>query len=184
MSDVDSAVRKTRAKAKAAENEQVAAERAASAAEERARHAKLALKKAKKESRKATKSARKARKAAEAAQQSFAKAAARVARAEADVAKAQRAQKKRVTKETTTTKSAAAKVVQKETGRNGDGPKKVASRKVTGQKRVHRTTMSRAARRPRDFRVQVPAPATVPAISALEPSDGSETFLLGQSDLT
>jgi hypothetical protein len=92
-----------------------------------------------------------------------------VARAEADAAKAQRARKKRVTKEAATVESAA-KVVQKK-------------RKVAGQKHV-RATVSRAARRPRVFRVQTPAPATLPAISAPESSDGSETFLMGQSDLS
>ena len=180
MGDLDSTAHKAKAKAKAAEGDQIAAERAAAAAEERALRARLALKKAKKASKKATKSARKARKAAEAAQKAFAKAAARVARAEADVAKAQRVQKKRVTEQGATVKGAAAKVVHKKTAGNGAAPRKAAA-----QKRVHRATVSRPARRPRRaFRVQVPAPATVPAISALEPSDGSETFLLGQSDLT
>ena len=163
MSDVNSTVRKARARAEAFKRDQVSTERAATAAEERARTAKQALKKAKKESKEARKAARKARRAAAAASRAFKKASARIKKAEAAAAKDHKIVE---------TSAPRAKSVVKRRESTG--------RKTTAKSTVRPSSMKSAppARKVRRPRRVARTAAPVPAIEA---SPEAETFVLPHS---
>ena len=164
MADLDSTLHKARAKAATAASALKSTERVAAAAKKSAQGAKLALKEARKASKKARKVARQARRAVDAASKAFDKATSRVKRAEARMAKTEGTQEKR--------KKAAAR---------GAGPTTVAPTKAAAHARVHRPG---ARPKKRSRRVpSVPKPSTPPAVSAVEPSDEGDTFLLGESTL-
>lgn len=168
MSDIDSAIRKARARAETAERDLSITERDAAAARERAQRAKLTLKKAKKEYKKASKAARKARKAADAASTAFVKATARVTRAEALVSTARTTRKKRVAVATATRSGPTKALPKKKTAALTDDVATSATPR-TVRKRVRRAAVTRSRKRSADV-FPAPVVAPEPAIAAAEPN--------------
>jgi seryl-tRNA synthetase len=166
MADLDSTLHKARAKAATAARALKSTERVAAAAKKSAQGAKLALKEARKASKKARKVARNARRAVDAASKAFEKATSRVKRVEARLVKTEGTQEDR---RKTAAKGAAA-------------PTTVTPTKAAAHARVHRPAGARSRKRARKV-PSVPKPAIAPAVSAVEPSDEGDTFLLGESTL-
>ena len=165
MADLDSTLLKARAKAATAASALKSTERVAAAAKKSAQGAKLALKQARKASKKARKLARQARRAVDAASKAFDRATSRVKRAEARLAKTERAQEKR-----------------RKTAARGTAPTTVTPPKAATHARVPRPAGAPPRKRSRRA-PSVPKPSTAPAVSAVEPLDEGDTFLLGESTL-
>lgn len=165
MADLDSTLHKARAKAATAARALKSTERVAAAARKSAQGAKLALKEARKASKKARKVARKARRAVAAASKTFDKATSRVKRAEARLVKTEGTQEDR-----------------RKTAARGAGPTKVTPSTAAAHARVHRSAAARSRKRARKV-PSVAKPAIAPAVSAVEPLDEGDTFLLGESTL-
>ena len=165
MADLDPTLHNARAKAATAARALKSTERAAAAAKKSAQRAKLALKNAKKASKKARMGARKTGRAFDAASKAFDKATARVKRAEARLVKTE----------------AAPEQPQKAAAR-GAASTTVTPTRAAAHAPVRRPAGARPRKRSRRV-PSVPKPATAPAVSAVEPLDEGDTFLLGESAL-